>query len=137
MRTELIQRMTAVLNTATAFTSQGFGVTANLPWDQGGNPLYLKNMKTIYFSADRTEQTTLIPVIYGSDVYRTDLICDAYLAVDAKSQPSQLDNLVQTVLALKSQTGINNFGVESDYTVETQEDVAIYTFEFRMNTITT
>jgi len=136
MRTQLITRVTAILNTATAYTQQGFAVSTKLPWDQGANPLYLKNMKTLYFESDHTEETVLIPVVFGSEVFRDDIICRAYLAVDAKSPPSQLDNFVQSVLGTKNSTGITNFGVESDYTVETQEDVLIYTFEFRMNTIT-
>lgn len=136
MRTQLITRVNAIISTSTNYQSQGFSVSSNLPWEQGGNPLYLKNMKTLYFDSDHQEETILIPTLTGPEVARDDIICRAYLAVDAKSPPTQLDNFVQSVLGTKSSTGITNFGVESDYTVETQEDVLIYTFEFRMNTIT-
>jgi hypothetical protein len=72
-------------------------------------------------------------VLNGDDVYQNDLITEVFLAVDAKNPPSQLDNAIAKILSAKSNTGIINFGVESDYTVDKQEDVMIYTFEFRMN----
>jgi hypothetical protein len=134
MRTQLLTAI-STLTSVTAYSGQ-FKVSTGLPWEQGGNPLYLKNLKTVYVSPERREETTLIPLIYGKEVWRDDIICDVYLACDAKTPPSQLDNFVNSVLATKTATTVSNFGVESDYTVETQEDVLIYTFEFRMNTIT-
>jgi hypothetical protein len=60
-----------------------------------------------------------------------------YLAVDAKNPPSQLDSVISKILSTKASTGIVNFGNESDYTVDKQEDVLTYTFEFRLNQATT
>ena len=134
MRTQLIAAITTA--TTSAYTNAGFRVSSQQPFEQGGNPLYLKNLKTVYVGADETEETVLIPVVRGSEVFRVDIICEAYLAVDAKNPPALLDAYVTAILGTKANTGITNFGVESDYTVETQEDVLIYTFEFRMNTIT-
>ena len=114
-----------------------FGVSDELPWSQNGQELYLKNLKRVYVDNERLEQSTLIPVLDGKDVYQNDLICEVYLAVDAKNQPSQLDSVVSAVLASKNSIGIVNFGTESDYTVDKQEDVLIYTFEFRLNQATT
>ena len=136
MRTQLLQALSTAITTATAITAQGFGVATQMPFDQGGNPLYLKNMKKLYVGDDRIEQTTLIPLVFGNEVWRNDTICNAYLAVDAKQKPSQTDAFISLILGTKTGTGITNFGVESDYTNDTQEDVLIYTFEFRMNTIT-
>jgi hypothetical protein len=59
------------------------------------------------------------------------------VAVDAKNPPSQLDSVITAILNCKSNLGIVNFGSESDYTVDKQEDVLIYTFEFRLNQATT
>jgi len=136
MREQLITALTSVLSTSTQFKDV-FKVATQLPWDESGNPLYLKNMKSVYFGPDRREEVTLIPTIYGAEVFRDDIICNAYLAVDAKKPPTNVETFASAVVTgVKSKTGITNFGVESDYTAETQEDVLLYTFEFRMNTIT-
>ena len=71
----------------------------------------------------------------GNNVIQDNLIVHAYIAVDAKNTPSDLDILISKVLAAKDSTGISNFIVESDYTADKQEDVLILDFEFRMNTI--
>ena len=129
MRSQLITAITTAISTSTQF-----GVSSELPWDQGGNPLYRKNMKKIYVDATRKEQSILIPVLPPyNEVFQDDFITLVYLAVDAKNPPSQLDSVINQILSAKDMTGIVNFGSESDYTVELQEDVLIYTFEFRMN----
>ena len=132
MRTELLTAITTAVSTYNQFT-----VSAELPWEQNGTPLYLKNMKKIYVDRERNEQSTLFAFLNSPDIYQDDLICEVYLAVDAKNTPSQLDSVISAIMNAKSATGVVNFGVESDYTLDKQEDVLIYTFEFRMNTITT
>ena len=132
MRTELLSAITTAISTLTQFA-----VSSELPWSQNGTPLYRKNMKKIYVDRERLEQSTLIPCLNGGDVFQNDLITEVYLAVDAKNTPSQLDNLITKILASKDSTGVVNFGSESDYTMDKQEDVLIYTFEFRLNQATT
>lgn len=132
MRSQLVTAITNNLSTLTQFA-----VSSELPWEQNGQSLYLKNMKKVYVDRERQEQTTLLPTLSGQDVFQNDLISSAYLAVDAKNPPSQLDAAITKILQAKDSTGLVNFGSESDYTVETQEDVLIYTFEFRLNQATT
>jgi hypothetical protein len=131
MRTELLQAITGAVSTLTQFA-----VSQELPWSQNGTALYLKNMKKIYVDQERRQESTLIPTLDGRDVFQDDLISQVYLAVDAKNPPSQTAQAVSQILGTKSKTSLVNFGSESDYTIETQDDVLIYTFEFRMNTIT-
>jgi hypothetical protein len=61
------------------------------------------------------------------------LTVTGYFAVDAKNKPS-IASALSTILSAKSRIGIANFGVESDYTTEIQDDVLIYTVEYRLNT---
>lgn len=131
MRTGLLAAITSATSTLTQFA-----VSQELPWDQNGQPLYMKNMKKIYVDRERREETTLFATLDGSDIYQDDLIAEVYLAVDAKNPPSQLDTVINRILQTKNSTGVENFGVESDYTVDKTEDVLQYTFEFRINTIT-
>jgi len=132
MRTELKAAITTAVNTLTQFV-----VASELPWEQNGTPLYIKNMKRVYVDLERMEETTLIPTLNGGEVFQNDSICEVYLAVDAKNQPSQLDSLITKILGAKNSTGLVHFGFESDYTLDKQEDVLIYTFEFRLNQATT
>lgn len=130
------QVLLGAITTATSTLTQ-FAVSQELPWQQNGQPLYLKNMKKIYIDRERREETVLIALLNGTDIYQDDLICNVYLAVDAKNPPSQLDQAITNILAAKANIGIVNMGVESDYALEEQEDVLLYTFEFRMNTLIT
>lgn len=132
MRTQLLTAITSATSTLTQFA-----VSSEIPWLQNGTALFLKNMKKIYVDVSRQEQTTLIPTLNGDEVFQNDLITEVYLAVDAKNPPSQLDSVITKILSAKANTGVVNFGEESDYTVDKQEDVLIYTFEFRLNQATT
>ena len=132
MRTELLSAITSATSTLTQFA-----VSQELPWEQNGTPLYRKNMKKIYVDNARVEQTTLIPTLNGDEVFQNDLISEVYLAVDAKNPPSQLDSAITKILGAKSTINVVNFGSESDYTVDKDEDVLVYTFEFRVNQATT
>jgi hypothetical protein len=130
MRAELLTYL------LTATSSTVVKTVSELPWNTAGEPLYLKNMKKFYLDEDQVEQTTLIPVIYGTDVFQNDLTVKGYFAVDAKNQPANLATAITTILNAKDQISVTNFGAESDYTTEIQDDVIIYTVEFRLNTIT-
>jgi hypothetical protein len=128
MRTELLSAITTAVSTLTQFA-----VSSELPWEQNGTSLYRKNMKKIYVDNPRMEESIMFPTFGGSEIFQNDLITEVFLAVDAKNPPSQLDSAITKILSAKSDTGIINFGTESDYTVDKQEDVMIYTFEFRLN----
>ena len=132
MRSQLLSAITSATSTLTQFA-----VSTELPWEQNGIPLFRKNMKKIYVDRSVMEESTLIPTLNGDEVFQNDLITEVYLAVDAKNPPSQLDSAITAILACKSTTGVVNFGNESDYTLDKQEDVLTYTFEFRLNVATT
>lgn len=129
MRSELLAYLTTATSTATVKT------VSELPWSTAGEPLYLKNMKKFYLDQDQIEQTTLIPVLPGSnDVLQNTVRVRGYFAVDAKNQPAGLASAVSTILNAINQISVSNFGVEADYTTEIQNDVLIYTVEYRLNT---
>lgn len=128
MRAELLSYLTTATSTATV------KCVSELPWNTAGEPLYLKNMKKMYLDQTQRVETTLIPTLDGNDVFQRDLLVTGYFAVDAKNEPTGLSQAITTILSAKDKTGITNFGVESDYTTEIQDDVIIYTVEYRMNT---
>ena len=126
MRQELLTAITQSMNTLTQF-----GVSQELPWSQNGQSLFRKNMKKIYIDNASQEQTTLFPVLSGSDVYQTLNKVLVYVAVDAKNPPTQTTSMVSKVLQARDTAVIVASDKEADYTVENDEDVTIYTFEFR------
>lgn len=128
MRAELLSYLTTATSTSTV------KCVSELPWNTAGEPLYLKNMKRMYLDQTQRVETTLIPTLDGNDVFQRDLIVTGYFAVDAKNEPTGLSQAITTILSAKDKTGITNFGTESDYTTEIQDDVIIYTVEYRMNT---
>jgi hypothetical protein len=130
MRDQLLSAITSATSTLTQFA-----VSQELPWEQNGLPLYRKNMKKIYVDRDVSVENTIITTLDHRNIVNDELTTQAYVAVDAKNPPSQLDLLITRILAAKNNTGITNYQVESDYTVDKQEDVLIYTFEFRLNQI--
>jgi hypothetical protein len=92
-------------------------------------------MKRLYLDQEQIQQEPLINTLPGyQGVDQNTVSVTGYFAVDAKNQPAGLASALTTILAAKDRTGIANFGVESDYTTEIQDDVLIYTVEYRLNT---
>jgi hypothetical protein len=129
MRSELLSYLTTATSTATIRT------VSELPWNTAGEPLYLKNMKRFYLDEEQYEEAPLIATLPGyAEVLQRTVSVTGYFAVDAKNQPAGLTSVLTTILGAKDRTGIDNFGLESDYTAEIQDDVLIYTVQYRMNT---
>jgi hypothetical protein len=131
MRSGLITAIKSSISTLTQFT-----VSEELPWSQNNLPLYLKNMKKVYVGATEREESVLIMTLDDGDIDQNLITTRAYVAVDAKNPPSQLDQMITNILTAKSNTGVVSFDQESDYTVEQDEDRIIYTFEFRLTATT-
>ena len=130
MRSELLAYLTTATSTATVKT------VSELPWSTAGEPLYLKNMKRFYLDQEQIEQSVMFAVLpgTGNDVMSNLVRVRGFFAVDAKNQPAGLTSAVSTILNAINQISVSNFGVEADYTTEIQNDVLIYTVEYRLNT---
>ncbi len=130
MRTELLSYL------MTATTATAVKTVRELPWNQSQEPLYLKNMKKFYLDEEVKEQSVLLPTLPGSnDVMQNQQSVTGYFAVDAKNPPTGLTASITTILGAKDNIGVANFGIESDYTAEIQDDVIVYTVQYRMTTI--
>ncbi len=130
MRTELLSYL------MTATTATAVKTVRELPWNQSQEPLYLKNMKKFYLDEEVKEQSVLLPTLPGSnDVMQNQQSVTGYFAVDAKNPPTGLTASMALILGAKDSIGVANFGVESDYTAEIQDDVIVYTVQYRMTTI--
>lgn len=129
MRTELLTYLTANL-TGTIKPSQ------ELPFEESGNSLYIKNMRRVYLDEPITEQSELIGTLDESDVNQTITTVRGYLTVDAKNRNSDLDAALTTLASARNVTTItNSFRKEFDYTTTIDADRIIYEFEYRFYTI--
>jgi len=129
MRTELLSYLTTNL-TGTIKTSQ------ELPFEDSGAALYLKNMRRVYLDEPQTEQEELVPTLDDSDINQKITTVRGYLTVDAKNRNADLDTALTTMATAKNVTTITNaFRKEFDYTTTIDADRIIYEFEYRFYTL--
>lgn len=128
-RDTLLNRIATVLNSYSQFSS-----SSELPFVAGNTPLYVKNMKTVYLDEEQVEITDLIMTLDKRDITRTETIIRAYVAVDAKNKPSQTDSMLAAIEAAKSIIApvVN---VDTIQSTEIQDDIIIYSIEYRFITI--
>lgn len=113
----------------------GFNLSAELPWSNSGQPLYLKNLKTIYVDSDVTTNNTLITLMNGVEIVQEITSVKVYLATDAKKLPNIYETVVSGIKQAKDSaaiTGVNQRQVDVIKTYD--NDVMITEFEFRFTT---
>ena len=113
-----------------------FAVSQEQPFQQGGQALYLKNLRRVYLAEPSTEQTQLIQTFGDGDVIQKITTVRAYLAVDAKNRNADLDSVLTTMASARLDATItDSFRKEFDYTTTIDNDVILYEFEYRFYTI--
>lgn len=128
IRSDLLTVLTANLS------STSVAVSTQVPYVSGDIPLYVKNMKKLYIDEEQQDITELFNSLDNNDVYQTETTVNAYVCVDAKTQPTDIDTIVSTCLNAKNSianTIIRESSVENEY----QDDKIIYTFEYRFITV--
>lgn len=128
-RNTLLTRLTTVLSSYNQFS-----LSSELPFVAGNTPLYVKNMKTVYVDEEQVEVSEFIPTLDNRTIFQSISIIRAYVTVDAKNKPSQTDNMLAAIEAAKSIiTPVVN--VETVLSTEIQDDIIIYSLEYRFLTI--
>ena len=127
-------RDTLKANLDVALASTNVSVSAELPFNSAGEPLYQKNMKHVYLDEDNISKTQLFSTLDKSDVMQTDTTVTAFLAVDAKNDLSDIDTVIASILnsrdAVTGQT-VNECEMETDI----EDDILTYTFNFNFITV--
>ena len=109
----------------------GYTLTEELPWDNQGNPLYLKNFKYIYVDSDQIAQEPLIDVLNGAGIVNQITTVSTFITTDAKNQPSNYATMVSTFMNARLDTDIT--GVTQRATQVSTEfigDAQITQFDF-------
>jgi len=122
-------------NLDVSLASSNASVSSELPYEASGEPLYLKNMKFVYLDEDNISKTVLLNCLDNNDVIETETTVQAFLAVDAKTLPGDIDTIVANVI--NSRNSITGQVIrECEMTTETEADVITYTFDYRFVTVT-
>ena len=125
MRTELLTYLTAEL-TDSIRTSQ------ELPFQEGTNPLYMKNARRVYLDEPYTEEDVLLPTLGSLQINQRTTIVRWFLTVDAKNRNTDLDSALTILGSAKDITTITGvFTRLFDYTVSIDNDRIVYEAEYR------
>lgn len=124
IRSNLIAQLT------TNLTNSNVSVSAELPFESGGDTLYDKNMKTLYVDEEQISQDTLYAVLDRNNFNTNTSTLNAFVTLDAKTQLSDINSIISNILNAKSVI-TNTITSESDYETEIDLDKITYTFEFR------
>lgn len=118
-------------NVTTTLASTSVGVSSELPFDSGGTPLYVKNKKHFYLSESSQDITSELIGLDGSSVTYTETTLTGYIAVDAKTQPTDIESVVSACIDSKNSISSGNYLKEVNATTEIVNDRIDYIFDFR------
>ena len=123
--------MLAVLNATNL--APLLGVSSELPWFTANEPLFIKNAKRVYVERELRDEVSVMQTLDNSvrGVDRTTTI-RAYVAVDAKNQPSGFESVVTTIANLKNSATFATQGQrECNISQEFRNDLLVTEFEFQ------
>lgn len=125
IRANLLTRLTTDLATGNVSVSQ------ELPYTSGSDSLNIKNMKTLYLDQEQETLTEAYQFVNNTpNVYQTESTINAFLSVDAKNPPADLDTRIASILSAKSAVANTSIS-ESSSSSEIDSDILTYTFEYR------
>jgi len=127
-------RDTLKANLDVALASTNVSVSAELPFNSAGEPLYIKNMKFVYLDEDNISKEELFNTLDNNDIAQTTTTVTGYLAVDAKNPPGDIDTV--TAAILNSRQSVSGQPTrECAMSTDIEADVLIYTFNFNFITV--
>ncbi len=127
-------RDTLLTQITTNLAGSNVKVSSELPFNNGGEVLYMKNKKHFYLDAEQEAREEFIKCLDKNDVEQTTTLLNGYLTVDAKNQPGDISNVVASILSANSVI-TNTIDNSAGVTTEIENDAITYTFEFHFITI--
>ena len=122
-------------NVLTYLQTQNLGtyiVTNELPWDENGVALYLKNLKKIYVNVTEYRVEPIIATLSGINITTDVHSVRVYFANDAKSLPPNYDEVVSAVRSAKDiDTTVGYNRREVDVTTTYDADRLVTEIELR------
>lgn len=126
----------ALLTYLTANLTGSIKPSQELPFEESGTPMYLRNMRRVYLDEPVTAQVELVPTLDETDINQTVTTVRGYLTLDAKTRNADLDTALSVMAAARNGATISNaFRKEFDYTTDMDTDRITYQFEYRFHTL--
>jgi len=125
MRTEVIDYLVSA-------PLHSYNFSRELPFEEGGTPLYLKNPKTIYVDTVNKEVTQLFGTLQGDSIHIETSTVTVFFSNDAKNTPNNYDDLIEYLVKgkdLDSTQGFNDRSV--DVSTEVDGDLTVTTVEYQ------
>ena len=124
MRTELLDYIKA-----RKFTN--FTATEELPFNNSGMEMYIKNPKRIYVDADQTAREVFLPVL-NSNIDAEVTTVRVFFSNDSKKLPNDYNTVTDFLLSAKNLINSpEHFRREVDMTTEQIQDLIVTTVEYR------
>ena len=127
-------RDTLKANLDLALSGTNVSVSAELPFNSAGEPLYTKNMKFVYLDQDNISKEELILTLDNNNIATTNTTVTGYLAVDAKNPPSDTNTIVDSIITSRLSVA-GQPTKECEMITEIEDDILIYTFNFNFITV--
>ena len=125
-----------VIDKIKALAMNGVRLSTELPYDESGVAVYLKNPKTLY--VDRTQFTSspIVQTLGGVNINNTTTSVSVYLAVDAKNPQAQLDTIIDSLRGLEDTLVLDGTHTrESTVSTDYEEDMLVVNVEYNLTRI--
>jgi hypothetical protein len=115
-----------------------FLVSNEVPWEDAGTNLWLKNPKVIYVDVANYTTEPIVTALNGLQIQNETTSVNAYFSCDAKQLPSNYDTLVSDLKLARDISAAEGFNRrEVDVSTSMESDLLVTELEFRFTKITT
>jgi len=110
----------------------GYNVSNELPWEESGTPLYIKNLKKIYVDVDQFEVDPFVQTFSGLNINNETTVVRIFFANDAKNLPPNYSDVVSELKTAKDIEVIQGFNRrEALVSTEVEADRLVTELELR------
>lgn len=127
---------TQVIDYVKSLNFTGVSTSTDLPFDDSGVPLYIKNTKRIYVGKEQITSEPLIQTLGATTINNEATSVTVYFTVDAKQLIANYDTIVAGIKAAKDITTFT--GVQSrvaEVSTEYQDDLLITSIDITLTRI--
>jgi hypothetical protein len=114
----------------------GFTVSSEIPFDDSGTPLYLKNVKRIYVDLPQYVTDRFLTALDGLSISNELTTVRLYFSADAKSLPANYDALVSDLRLARNITLDGVYRREVDVSTDFEQDMLVTELELKFTKLT-
>ena len=127
-------RSTLLAQITTNLSGSSVAVSSELPFENSGSPLYIKNKKRFYLGEENISKVMLYKTLDGTQFDQTTTTILGYLCVDAKNPLTDIGTIISNLISAKSSIA-NTVEADCSYDTEIEGDDLTYIFEYSFVTV--